>query len=44
MTALFKQLAEKQRPTVRTVAKGMDAAAARVLAALNDLLRRFQKK
>jgi hypothetical protein len=39
-----EQFAEKQKPNVEAVSKRMNAAAAKALGAINDLLRRLQKK
>ena len=44
ITKLLEQFAEKQKPSVQAASKRMSAAAAKALAAVNDLLRRLQKK
>jgi hypothetical protein len=44
ITKFVEQFAEKQKPNVQAASKRMNAAAAKALAAVNDLLRRLQKK
>ena len=41
---LLEQFVEEQKPNVQAAAKRMDAAVARALVAVNELLRRLQKK
>jgi hypothetical protein len=43
-TKLLEQFVEEQKPHVHAAAKRIDAAVARALAAVNELLRRLQKK
>ena len=40
----YMQFAEKQKPSVQAASQRMNAAAAKALAAVNELLRRLQKK
>lgn len=44
VTKFLEHFVEEQKPNIQAAAKRMDGAAARALAAMNDLLRRLQKK
>ena len=44
ITKFVEQFAEKQKPNVQAASKRMNATAAKALVAVNDLLRRLQKK
>jgi hypothetical protein len=44
ITRFLEQFAEQQKSTIQAASKRMNAAAAKALAAVNDLLRRLQKK